>query len=112
MSPIELKPSADTPVEIKKKGNHTLSITWGDGHVSRFGFRYLRQHCPCAGCVEEFSGKRTLRPESIPLDLEGLKVEAVGGYALSFSFSDRHATGIYHFGYLRELCPCDACRKA
>ncbi|MBI3609594.1 MAG: DUF971 domain-containing protein [Nitrospirae bacterium] len=100
-----------TPAIIKKQGNKTLLITWEDGHVSPYSFRYLRQNCPCAGCIDEWTSAKTLNPGSIPLDLEGLKVEPVGGYGLSFSFSDQHATGIYHFDYLREICPCELCRK-
>ena len=106
-----VQPTSGTPAVIKKQGNKTLVITWDDGHESRYSFRYLRQNCPCAGCVEEWSGKKTLNPDAIPLDLEGLKVEPVGSYGLSFSFSDHHATGIYHFNYLRETCPCPVCKK-
>lgn len=100
-----------TPATIKKQGNKTLLITWEDGHVSQYSFRYLRQHCPCAACNDEWSRAKILKPDSVPLDLEGLKVEPVGGYALSFSFSDHHATGIYHFNHLREICPCPVCKK-
>ncbi|HSG05406.1 MAG TPA: DUF971 domain-containing protein, partial [Nitrospiria bacterium] len=75
-------------------------------HVSRYSFRHLRQKCPCAGCIDEWSNEKILAEDKVPLDLEGLKVEAVGGYALSFGFTDQHNTGIYHFGYLREICPC------
>jgi DUF971 family protein len=35
----------------------------------------------------------------------------VGNYAIQINFSDGHATGIYSFGCLRELCPCAACEK-
>lgn len=96
---------------IKKKGNKLLMITWEDGHVSEYGFRYLRQLCPCAECLDEVTGEKRLDPESVPLDLEGLKVAKVGNYALNFSFSDNHATGIYHFELLRAMCPCGSCAK-
>ena len=105
-------PVRHTPALVKKLGGTTLEVVWDDGHVSRYSFRLLRQHCPCAGCVDEWTGRPRINPDSIPLDLEGRKVEAVGGYALSFQFSDQHATGIYQYDYLRGLCPCDLCRKA
>lgn len=99
------------PASIRKQGRHSLLITWGDGHESRYSFRYLRQYCPCAGCVDEWTNEKTLDSDGIPLDLEGQKVDPVGTYALSFSFSDNHTTGIYHFNFLREICPCDSCRN-
>jgi DUF971 family protein len=33
-------------------------------------------------------------------------VNLVGNYALHFSFSDHHDTGIYPFTLLRAFCPC------
>jgi DUF971 family protein len=99
-----------TPVSIKKRGGKQLEIGWDDGHVSLYSFRYLRQRCSCAACVEEWSGKAILQAESVALDLEGLKVSPVGNYALVFSFSDHHDTGIYNFEHLRAICPCETCR--
>jgi len=32
--------------------------------------------------------------------------EAVGKYALKFSWNDKHDLGIYSWFYLREFCPC------
>jgi DUF971 family protein len=37
------------------------------------------------------------------------RVEAVGSYAVSFSFGDGHGTGIYDFDLLRRFCPCPTC---
>ncbi len=103
--------SSSTPVELKKMGQEQFKITWQDGHVSIFPFRYLRQSCPCAACRDEITGRRTLNPESVPVDLKGLKADIVGNYALYFTFSDQHATGIYSFQALRAICPCDECRN-
>ncbi len=36
---------------------------------------------------------------------------AVGNYAVQIVFSDAHATGIFSFEYLREICPCSACAQ-
>jgi len=106
----QVTPSS-TPVAVKKKGNQSLQVTWEDGHVSLYSFRYLRQNCSCAGCVEEWTGRKLIDPEGIPLDLAGLRVEATGNYALSFAFSDHHDTGIYHFDHLRKICPCALCKE-
>jgi DUF971 family protein len=93
-----------TPIELKKIGQEQFKITWKDGHISIFPFRYLRQSCPCAACKDEMTGRRTLDPESIPVDLKGLRADLVGNYALHFSFSDHHETGIFSFQFLRSIC--------
>jgi DUF971 family protein len=36
---------------------------------------------------------------------------AVGNYALQIQFSDSHATGIFSFEHLREICPCVDCAR-
>lgn len=99
-------PDLTAPVELKKLGQDQFRITWKDGHISQYTFRYLRQNCPCAGCVNEMTGNRTLDPSSVPDDLKGMKVSVVGNYALHFAFSDHHETGIYSFNTLRDICPC------
>ena len=43
---------------------------------------------------------------------EGIHAERysmVGRYAISFSWSDGHSTGIYPYEYLLEMCECEAC---
>jgi DUF971 family protein len=102
-------PDPTKPIELKKQGQEHFKIQWADQHVSTYTFRYLRQNCGCAGCRNEMTGEKTLNPEMIPEDLKGLKVDLVGNYALHFSFSDHHETGIYPFTVLRAICPCDQC---
>ena len=99
------------PTAIKKEGSKSLVITWDDGHVSRYSFRYLRQRCACAACIEEWTGRPLLDVDQIPLDLSASRVAPVGRYALGFSFSDSHNSGIYHFDHLRAICPCAACQN-
>ncbi|MBI4539026.1 MAG: DUF971 domain-containing protein [Gemmatimonadetes bacterium] len=86
-----------------------LRVRWADGHESVYAPRYLRLLCPCAGCVEEMSGRRLLSPESVPEDLYPLAIHYVGRYALLFRWSDGHETGIYPFELLRKICPCESC---
>jgi len=35
----------------------------------------------------------------------------VGNYAIQVSFNDGHATGIYSYDHLRNICPCPECTK-
>ena len=92
------------PREIAQEGAATLSITWADGRACRYQAAALRRVCPCAQCVNEMTGERMLRPESIAETLTIADVEIVGRYALNFRWSDGHQTGIYSFRLLRELC--------
>lgn len=98
------------PKELRKIGNKELKIIWADAHESVYPFRVLRQNCQCAHCVDEWSGKPILARESVPPDLEGLKVNIVGQYALAIHFSDGHSTGLYAFDHLRKICVCEKCR--
>lgn len=99
--PVQVGPSSD---ELR------LAIDWRDGHRSEYAPRTLRLACPCAECVDEFTGRPLLDPQRVPIDVYPLAVQWVGRYALSFDWSDGHSTGIYTFEILRELCPCDECR--
>ena len=45
-----------------------------------------------------------LKPDAIADEVEINGIEIVGRYALNFRWSDGHATGIYSFQYLRDLC--------
>lgn len=99
-----------TPLEIGPTEDASrLRIRWKDGHVSEYEPRYLRLRCPCAGCVEEMTGRALLDPRTVPEDVYPRQIQHVGRYALQFDWSDGHRTGIYPFGLLREACPCEAC---
>jgi len=87
-----------------------LGIEWNDGHKGVYPVRYLRQQCPCAACVDEWSGARRLQPDDVPLLIMLQDVQPVGRYALQFSWSDGHDTGIYSYALLRRLCQCDVCQ--
>jgi len=93
-----------TPLDIgPTEDGARLRILWQDGHESVYAPRDLRLACPCAGCVDEMTGRRTLTPERVPEDVHPLTIEYVGRYALQFTWSDGHRTGIYPFDYLRRL---------
>ena len=81
-----------------------LSVEWDDGLRTELTARTLRQGCPCAECVEEWTGKRTLDIDRVPANLSILGVAPIGNYALSFTFSDAHRLGIYNWETLRALC--------
>ncbi len=87
-----------------QEGDAGLRITWADGRVCNYNAPALRRVCPCAQCVNEWTGQRTLAPESVSDELQIKDIAIVGRYALNFRWSDGHETGIYSFRLLRELC--------
>ena len=101
-----LKPAVRAPaatgVKLAAEGAQ-LVLDWEDGAHTAVGARALRQNCPCAECVEEWSGRRTFEATAIPEDMKVLEVQQVGNYALSFTFADKHSTGIFQWTTLREL---------
>lgn len=103
------------PAGVKADRNErVLTITWSDGHESHYSFAGLRAVCPCVSCKGGHAhmgsppDRRLVRDASnAALNLE--RVEPVGGYALQFTWSDGHSTGIYAWEYLRQACPCAEC---
>lgn len=100
----ERRGPAIEPREIMQEGEAGLRITWADARVCLFDAPALRRACPCAQCVNEWTGQRVLKPEAVPDDISIKDIAIVGRYALNFVWSDGHETGIYSFRYLRELC--------
>jgi DUF971 family protein len=92
------------PREILQEGDTDLRITWADGKACDYQAARLRRACPCAQCVNEWTGERTLKPEAISDEVVIQDLSVVGRYALNFRWSDGHDTGIYSFQYLRDLC--------
>lgn len=119
------------PIDVRKKPigvkvhvstGEGVEITWSDGHTSRYDFPYLRDHCPCALCREELEKKEKFGASTgaagssaaLPMFKPRVKAKsatAVGNYAIQIEFTDGHATGIFSFDHLREICPCDACSR-
>lgn len=102
-------PGKPTPKEITRADRHDVRIVWSDGHESTYVARELRLQCPCAACVQEMSGRPLLDASSVTSDVHPLGIAAVGRYAIHIQWSDGHATGIYTFDRLRELCGCREC---
>ncbi len=95
--------SADRPVKYDRGDDGRLRLEWADGRVDQIDPYSLRVSCPCALCVDEDTGARTLDPGTIVLDVGIDGIEAVGNYALALNFTDGHKTGIYKWALLRKL---------
>jgi len=100
------------PVRVVPFPNGELGIAWGDGHESFYGGHELRCACSCALCVDEGTGRKILRDETVPADVRPLDARPVGRYGVAIRWSDGHDTGIYTLDRLRALCGCASCTTA
>ena len=98
------KPSAQPPEAIDLTERNEIRILWAGGREVTIPAKQLRDLCPCAGCVEEGTGKKLLDPATLPADIRPLQLNAVGNYALQIQWSDGHDTGIYTWQLLRDAC--------
>jgi DUF971 family protein len=97
------------PRELFQADAATLGVTWSDGHRSLYHVRDLRLACPCAHCIQEWTGEVMVNPALIAADVQPIAIEPVGNYGLRFEWSDGHATGIYTYERLRSFCGCAEC---
>ena len=91
------------PLQIIEESDSELTINWSDDNESHYRAADLRRSCPCASCVNEWTGEKILSDESIPDEVHFTHISIVGRYALNFHFSDGHETGIYSFAMLRRM---------
>jgi len=97
------KQTSEPPEAIDVTADHALRITWPGGKQFTVPARELRDGCPCAGCVEEMTGKKLLDPATIPADIRPLAINPVGNYAIQVDWSDGHGTGLYTWATLRAF---------
>ncbi len=91
------------PTQILEENDRELAISWSDERKTSYNAAQLRKACPCASCVNEWTGEKVLKDENVAEDITFSSVAMVGNYALTFQFSDGHGTGIYSFQYLLKL---------
>ena len=92
------------PKLVTKDSVGNLKIVWNDDKECNYNLRELRSNCQCALCKHEMTGEKLISLENIAKDINLIKIEIVGNYALHFTWSDGHTTGIYSYEYLRKLC--------
>ena len=91
------------PRQIIEESDSEISILWSDETESRYSAAQLRKACPCAGCVNEWTGEKILKAETVAEDMSFSSIAIVGRYALNFNFTDGHDTGIFSFQFLKQL---------
>lgn len=96
------KHTAEPPEAIDLLPDHAIQISWPGGKRAVIPAKALRDRCPCAGCIEEMTGRKLLDPATIPDDIRAVSIQPVGNYAIQIEWSDGHATGLYTWATLRE----------
>lgn len=94
------KHASEPPEAIDVNAAREVELTWPGGVKVAVPSRRLRELCPCAGCVEEFTGKKLLDPATIPADIRPLAIDPVGNYAVQIRWSDGHESGIFSWEQL------------
>lgn len=90
------------PTEIRLNPAKTvLSLTFNDGAACDLTAEMLRVYSPSA----EVQGHTPSERKTVPgkQNVKIMKIEPVGHYAVRIVFDDGHSTGIFSWGYLREL---------
>ncbi|MFZ5511414.1 MAG: gamma-butyrobetaine hydroxylase-like domain-containing protein [Pseudomonadota bacterium] len=91
-----------TPTEIKlHQKSRILEISFSDGQTFKLSFEFLRVYSPSAEVRGHGPGQETLQVGKKEVDI--LRLEPVGVYAVKPVFSDGHDTGIYSWDYLYSL---------
>lgn len=103
-----MEDAAPPPTDVEVDRERGVTLTWPDGHVTRFALAELRVACPCAFC-------RNLREAGAPVwagreqELRVTSAELVGNWGLQLRWNDGHQTGIYTWRLLRDWCACPEC---
>jgi len=90
------------PTEIRlAKDRRTLHVAFEDGASFALPAELLRVESPSA----EVQGHSPTQKQIVPgkAEVEILKVEPVGHYAVKLTFDDMHDTGLFAWDYLRRL---------
>lgn len=96
-----LSKSVPLPTEIKlHQKSRVLEIAFADGAAFRLPCEFLRVYSPSAEVRGHGPGQEVLQTGK--KEVEILRVEPVGQYAVQLHFSDGHDTGIYSWDLLYD----------
>lgn len=94
--------SAPWPTELRVSADKkTLTVAFDDGGRHDLSAEYLRVCSPSA----EVKGHAPSQKQTVPgkRQVEIMKMEPVGNYAVRIHFDDMHNSGIFSWRYLLEL---------
>lgn len=97
-----LKPDTPVPSELRiRKQSRVIEFVYDDDQYE-LSFEFLRVFTPSAEARGHAPGQETLQTGKRDVDL--LRIEPVGNYALRPVFSDGHDSGLYSWDLVHELC--------
>jgi len=94
--------------KLAYSGGRGIVVTTADGKESLIKAADLRRRCRCAVCVDEFSGKQVLAPESVPEMVFPKSIQPMGNYAVAIAWSDGHTSSIYPYDMILKMAAEDA----
>jgi len=90
-----------SPTEIKlHQKSHFLEISFANGKTFQLPCEFLRVYSPSAEVRGHGPGQEVLQVGKKNVEIK--KIEPVGTYAIQFTFSDGHDTGIYSWDLLYD----------
>jgi DUF971 family protein len=95
---------AIVPTRIDQHSRTEMLLSWNTGDAFSVPYVELRLYCPCANCVDEHTGERTIQRSAIDPSIRPTGVQLIGRYAIQINWNDGHSTGMYHYDRLFELC--------
>ena len=97
-----LRPETPVPVEIKLHSkSRMLEITFDNGDRFELSYEFLRVFSPSAEVRGHGIGQEKLQIGKRDVDI--LRIEPVGNYAIRPVFSDGHESGLYSWDILHGL---------
>lgn len=81
--------------------SRTLEVVFSDGERFHLGWEYLRVFSPSKEVRARHGKERILVRNKANVVLT--QVAPIGNYAVKLYFDDGHQSGLYDWGYLREL---------
>jgi DUF971 family protein len=89
-----------TGIKLRRQ-SRLLEVSFDDGQSFELPFEYLRVYSPSAEVRGHGPGQETLQLGKH--DVQVVRIEPIGNYAIRLDFDDGHNTGLYTWGYLYEL---------
>ena len=94
--------STPQPTEIKlHQKSRVLEISFADGKTFQLPCEFLRVYSPSAEVRGHGPGQEVLQVGKKDVDIT--HIEPVGSYAVQFTFSDGHDTGLYSWNILYDF---------
>lgn len=89
-----------TDIKLLQKSN-ILEVTFSDGMNFKLPCEFLRVYSPSAEVRGHGHGQEVLQVGKKEVGIAS--IEPVGSYAVQFTFTDGHDSGIYSWDYLYEI---------